>query len=82
MAFVLALAAAIAAPVRASRAPPVGDATDFVVTGKYELLGQAPIAAAHQIQLPCGSDQFLVMGEHLGSAASRGLRQRASAALG
>ena len=33
------------------------------VTGEYTLLGQAPIAAAHAIQLPCGSDQFLLMGE-------------------
>jgi hypothetical protein len=33
------------------------------VTGHYKLLGQAPIAAAHHMQLPCGHDQFLLMGE-------------------
>ncbi|GBF96985.1 hypothetical protein Rsub_09782 [Raphidocelis subcapitata] len=52
----LALALSAAAAPRATRA-----AADLATTGEYRLLGQAPIAAAHQIQLPCGSNQFLMM---------------------
>lgn len=56
----LAMVAVWAAVAPAARA--AQDAA-LATSGKYELLGQAPIAAAHQLQLPCGSNQFLLMGE-------------------
>jgi hypothetical protein len=61
LALALALAAAAAAPT-ADAVRMRARAADPSVEGKYELLGQAPIAAAHQMQLPCGPDQFLLMG--------------------
>ncbi|KAI8466478.1 MAG: hypothetical protein J3K34DRAFT_524480 [Monoraphidium minutum] len=56
-ALALAVAALFAATAPVARATAPSKST----TGEYVLLGQAPIAAAHQIQLPCGSDQFLLM---------------------
>lgn len=38
-------------------------ALDPAVSGKYDVLGVAPIAAAHAMELPCGRDRFLLMGE-------------------
>jgi len=39
---------------------PVPDDAAKAVSGYYEPLGQAPIAVAHALQLPCGN-KFLVM---------------------
>ena len=50
----------LAAAARGRCAAP---ALDPAVAGRYQLLGEAPIAAAHAMQLPCGHDTFLLMGE-------------------
>lgn len=52
----------LAAAVAAAAAAP-----DPAVAGRYTLLGEAPIAAAHAMQLPCGHDSFLLMGEISGT---------------